>query len=135
MDAVERRDRKPDVSRQGHTALGWFVRSLPSAGIYAGPAAWLISTQANYALVPWVCAHQVQVIPIVAVVMAAFSLFGGLLSWRGYVRAAPTPEPDSTGAGRPHRFVALIGVGIALLFTAIIIVHGIAGVVFHGCER
>jgi hypothetical protein len=114
---------------------GLLARGLPSAGIYAGPTAWLIGTQANYALVPWVCANQIPVIPVVAIVMAALSLLGGFLSWRGYVTAAPTPHPDSTGAGRPHRFVALIGVGIALLFTVIIILHGIAGMVFHGCER
>ena len=113
----------------------WFVRGLPSAGIYAGPTAWLIDTQANYALVPWVCATQIQIIPVVAIAMAAVSLLGGFLSWRGYVTATPTPKPDSTGAGRPHRFVALIGVGMALLFTAVIVVHGVAGMVFHGCER
>ncbi len=114
---------------------GWLTRGLPSAGIYAGPTAWLISTQANYSLVPWVCASQIHIIPVVAVAMAGVSLLGGFLSWRGYVTATPTPHPDSTGAGRPHRFVALIGVGIALLFATIIIVHGIAGMVFHGCER
>jgi hypothetical protein len=114
---------------------GWFARGIPSAGIFAGPTAWLISTQANYSLVPWVCASQVRIIPAVAIVMATFSLLGGFLSWRGYLAEGPTPQPDSTGAGRPHRFVALIGVGMALLFTAVIIVHGIAGMVFHGCER
>src|ERR671920_539153 len=114
---------------------GWLTRGLPSAGIYAGPTAWLISTQANYALVPWVCANQIRIIPVVAIAMAAVSLLGGFLSWRGYVTAAPTPHPDSTGAGRPHRFVALIGVGMALIFTVVILVHGIAGLVFHGCER
>ncbi len=55
---------------------GWFARGLPSAGIYAGPTAWLIDTQANYALVPWVCATQIQIIPVVAVAMAAVSLLG-----------------------------------------------------------
>ena len=113
----------------------WFARGLPSAGIYAGPAAWLISTQANYALVPWVCASQIRIIPVVAIVMAAMSLLGGFLSWRGYAAAAPTPLPDSTGGGRPHRFVALMGIAIALLFTTIILLHGAAGLVFHGCER
>ncbi len=114
---------------------GLIARGLPSAGIYAGPTAWLVDTQANYALVPWVCAHQVQIIPVVALAMAAVSLLGGFLSWRGYVTAAPTPEPDSTGAGRPHRFVALIGVGMSLLFAVIIVLHGAAAFVFHGCER
>jgi hypothetical protein len=31
--------------------------------------------------------------------------------------------------------VALMGVGMALLFTAIIALHGVAGMMFHGCER
>lgn len=113
----------------------WMSRGLPSAGIYAGPAAWLISTQVNYAAVPWVCAHQVPLIPVIALVMAGLSLLGGFLSWRGYAAAAPTPHPDSTGAGRPHRFVALMGIAIALLFTVVILLQGAAGLVFHGCER
>jgi hypothetical protein len=114
---------------------GWLSRGLPSAGIYAGPVAWLIDTQFNYAAVPWVCARQVPLVPIFALVMAGVSLFGGFLSWRGYATSTPTPLPDSTGAGRPHRFLALIGIAIALLFTIVILLHGIAGLVFHGCER
>ncbi len=114
---------------------GWLSRGLPSGGLYAGPVAWLISTQANYALVPWVCAHQIQLIPAVAAAMVALSLFGGFLSWRAYAGAGPVPEPDSIAGGRPHRFVALMGIAMALLFAAIIIIHGVAGIVFHGCER
>ena len=114
---------------------GLISRGLPSAGVFAGPIAWLTDTQFNYAAVPWVCAHQVPLIPLFALAMAAISLVGGFLSWRGYASAAPTPVPDSTGAGRPHRFVALMGIAIALLFTIVILLHGVAGLVFHGCER
>ena len=114
---------------------GLISRGLPSAGVFAGPIAWLADTQFNYAVVPWVCAHQVPLIPLFALAMAAISLVGGFLSWRGYASAAPTPVPDSTGAGRPHRFVALMGIAIALLFTIVILLHGAAGLVFHGCER
>jgi hypothetical protein len=114
---------------------GLIARGLPSAGIYAGPGAWLVSTQANYSLVPWVCAHQIRIIPVIALVLAGVSLLGGLLSWRGYVTAAPTPHPDSSGGGRPHRFVALLGIAAALLFATVILIHGAAGLVFHGCER
>jgi hypothetical protein len=67
--------------------------------------------------------------------MALVSLFGGFLSWRGYASAAPIPQPDSTGAGRPHRFLSLMGMAIAALFTVVILLHGTAGLVFHGCER
>ncbi len=113
----------------------WFSRGLPSAGIYVPPAAWLIGTQFNYAAVPWVCAHQVPLIPLFALAMAICSFCAGFLSWRGYVTATPTPLPDSTGAGRPHSFVALMGMAIAALFTVVILLQGAAGLVFHGCER
>jgi hypothetical protein len=110
-------------------------RGLPSAGLYAGPAAWLINTQVNYAAVPWVCAHQFPLISLVSLIMAMVSLCGGLLSWRGYAISAPTPPPDSMGAGRPHRFMALMGIAIALLFAIVILLQGAAGLVFHWCER
>jgi hypothetical protein len=114
---------------------GGLSRGVPSAGIFAGPIAWLVDTQANYALVPWICAHQIQLVPVVALVMALVSLGGGFLSWRGYASAAPTPLPDSSGGGRPHRFLALIGVAMALLFAIVILIHAAAGLIFHGCER
>jgi hypothetical protein len=108
---------------------------LPSAGIFIGPAAWLLNQEVNYALVPWICAHQVRLVPLVALVAVIISLAGGLLSWRAFQHSSITPEPDSTGAGQPHRFTALMGIFIAALFTLVILVHGAAGFVFHGCER
>jgi len=112
-----------------------YAKGLPSAGVFAGPVAWALSTQANYALVPWTCAHQVRVIPIVALVLAIASLTGGFFSWQAYRTSSITPASDSTGGGRPHRFVAAIGIGIAALFAVAILIHGTAGLVFHGCER
>jgi hypothetical protein len=108
---------------------------IPSAGIFMGPVAWLLNEQLNYALVPWICAHQVQLVPVVAFAAAIVSLAGGFLSWRAFRMSPITPAPDSTGAGRPHRFTALIGLAIAALFTAVIVLHGVAGLMFHGCER
>jgi hypothetical protein len=108
---------------------------LPSAGLYAGPAAWFISTQASYALVPWVCASKVPAIPLVAAALVILSLFGGFLSWRAFASASPLPHADATGAGRPHRFVAAVGIMMAVLFALVIAVQGVAGVVFNGCER
>ena len=113
----------------------WLERGLPSAGLYAGPAAWFVSTQGNYALVPWVCANKAPVIPVLAAALVALSLFGGFLSWRAYASASPVPQPDATGSGRPHRFVAAVGVMMAVLFALVIVVQGVAGVVFNGCER
>ena len=129
------RTANPMLTARGRPPRACSPPGLPSAGIHAGPTAWLIATQTFCALVPRGRAHQIQLIPVVALVTAALSLLGGLLSWRGYVTAAQSPRPDATGAGRPHRFVAPIGVGIALLPTAVIVLHGIAAMVFQGCER
>ncbi|GJE34972.1 hypothetical protein [Methylobacterium oxalidis] len=126
----------------------WFKQGLPSAGLFAGPTAWLISTQANYALSAWICGHRAQIIPLIAAPLILISLAGGLLSWRALnhppaiERVAPTPDSlhhlasvDSRDAGRPHRLVGLISVSMALLFALAIAVHGTAGLVFDGCER
>lgn len=126
----------------------WLKLGLPSAGLFAGPAAWLISTQANYALAPWTCEHGIQAVPILAVPLVVVSLAGGLLSWRAFKRqqnddeaALPIPSRPRAASlgpiegGRPHRLVAAIGVLIALLFAITIAVHGVAGLVFNGCER
>jgi hypothetical protein len=64
----------------GDAMIDWVSKGIPAAGLYAGPTAWLIDTQTNYVLVPWVCANQIQVVPLLAVAMAAVSLFDGYLS-------------------------------------------------------
>jgi hypothetical protein len=124
------------------------TRGLPSAGLFAGPAAWLVSTQANYALASWTCAHGLRAVPILAVPLIGLSLTGGFLSWRAFgrrpddgERTVPAPDGpqttslDSPKGGRPHRMIAAISTLIALLFALAIAVHGAAGLVFDGCER
>jgi hypothetical protein len=114
---------------------GWVARGLPSAGLFAGPLAWFVSTQGNYALTPWMCANKTPVVPMIAAVLVAISLLGGFLSWRAYASASHVPPLDPTGAGRPHRFLAAVGIMMAVLFALVIAVQGVAGVVFNGCER
>ena len=114
---------------------GWMTRGLPSAGLYAGPIAWFVSTQGNYALTPWMCANKTPVVPMLAAVLVVVSLLGGFLSWRALVNANSVPQADPTGAGRPHRFIAALGMMLAVLFALVISVQGVAGVIFNGCER
>lgn len=110
-------------------------KGLPSAGLFAGPVAWMVSTQGNYALTSFSCGGRPYAVPLLALALIAASLFGGFLSWRGLSAASSAPTPDPTGGGRPHRFVAIIGVLTAVLFALVIAVHGAAGFVFNGCER
>jgi hypothetical protein len=113
----------------------WIDHGIPSAGLFAGPVAWLLNTQINYALVPWVCAHGIQLVPFVTFGTALIGLAGGLLSWRAWQTSGPGPAIDDPSSAQPHRLTAGIGVLAAILFTAVILLQGAAGLVFQGCER
>jgi hypothetical protein len=108
---------------------------LPSAGLYAGPLAWLVSLQVKYALVPWVCANKLQLIHPVTLISVLIGLTGAYFSWRALATSSPEPLPDRSGGGRPHRFVAAVGVLISLLFTLVILLQGAAAFFLEGCER
>jgi hypothetical protein len=107
---------------------------LPSAGLYAGPIAWLVSLQIKYALVPWICANHVQLVHPVTLASALVSIAGGFLSWRAWRSAGPEPL-DASGGGHPHRFIAMMGIMSAALFTLVILLQGAAALVLQGCER
>jgi hypothetical protein len=108
-------------------------RSLAWAGLAAGPAAWAVSTQLNYALVPWACARGLTsiVVPGVAAALILVATAGGLLSWRAW-RAAPAEEREV--GGHPHHFLGALGMGLAALFALLIALHASGSIFFTGCE-
>jgi len=103
-----------------------------AAGLFAGPAAWIVNTELNYALAARACASGFPAVPIFSAVMLAFALAGGWLSWRAWRRA---PSDHGPNGGAPHHLLAATGVLTSLLFACVILVHGAAGLVFDGCER
>lgn len=115
------------------TPSGSRARSLPaSAGIFAGPFAWFVDTELNYALANWACARDFPLVPLVAAIALAVAVAGGLLSLRELRRAGVSPGPHG---GVPGSLLAGVGVMTAALFATVILLHGTAGVVFSGCER
>lgn len=110
------------------------MRDWPAAGVFAGAGAWAVSMQANYALAQWSCAHQMRVVPFVALLLAAISMTGGFVSWRS-LKMRSARGAFSHDGGRPRSFLAVIGIGAAMLFTIVIILHGLAGLMMSGCER
>jgi hypothetical protein len=105
------------------------------AGLFAGPGAWAVSTQANYAATPWVCAHKVNFIPVLALVLAAVALAGAFLSWRAWGTAGGSRASGEASDGRPVVFLAAIGILMGVLFALVILTQGAAALILDGCER
>ncbi|HWK65060.1 MAG TPA: hypothetical protein VNS34_08980 [Rhizobiaceae bacterium] len=103
------------------------------AGLLAGPLAWALSTQLNYALVSWQCAHELPVIPLVALALVLICLAGGVLSWRALRLGGASFRPDRTIG--TERFLALIGILSALLFGLVVLMQGAASLVLDSCIR
>jgi hypothetical protein len=107
-----------------------FEHGLSWAGFVSGPGAWAVSTQVNYGLAPWECAHRAGVVPWFAAALALLALAGGFLSWRAWQRPEAAGRPPRT-----ERFIAGVSLAMAILFALVILMQGTAGLVFNGCER
>ncbi len=117
----------------GHIRVGVKV-GVPWAGLAAGPTAWAVSTQLNYALANWSCEHQMRIVPILALALAAIALGGAFLSARAW-RASGPDQASLESEGTPRRFLAGMSLLMAVLFAVVILAQGSAGLVLNGCER
>jgi hypothetical protein len=115
--------------------IGHWKNGVPSAGLFAGAFAWIISTQLNYSLVAFVCATRMSwAIPLIALVLIAVSLAGGFLSWRAWTTPTTEPSPGSSIA-EPRRFLAGVGMSSAALFALVIAALVSAALLPLGCDR
>ena len=105
------------------------------AGLALGPAAWGLSTQANYSLAGWSCTAALRPIPSSAFVLVLIALAGAAISWRAWHVSGANRGILLQDDGRPGSFLALLSTLIALLFAAVILMQGAAGLILTGCER
>ena len=105
------------------------------AGVLAGPAAFLIQLQVNYALVPWACTtghwfvlHLVSLLALLLVSLAS------LIAWR--IRGRITREARDRAAEPLLRskFMAEMGLLTSALFLLLIIAQEIPNFVMHPCQ-
>jgi hypothetical protein len=104
------------------------------AGLFAGPSAWAISTQTDYALAGAQCTLDTYPIPWISFLLSLVALAGAGLSYSAWVTAAAGPQALSRKP-RTENFLALVGIGMGSLFAFGILLQAYAGVVFTGCER
>ena len=109
------------------------LRGISWAGLAAGPTAWAIDTQLNYALVPWACSNGRNIVPAIAGALALASLCGALSSWLAWRRhdGVHIPEQD----GHPRHLLSGIGVAAGVLFAIVIALQGAAAVMISPCLR
>jgi hypothetical protein len=114
--------------------LRW-CNGIEWAGLALGPGAWALSTQANYSLAGWGCTAHANPITLLALLLVLTALAGAAMSWRAWSVAGPRRGILLQDDGRPASFLALLSMLIALLFAAVILMQGAAGLILTGCER
>lgn len=102
------------------------------AGLLAGPLAWGISTQLNYALADWQCRYQWSVVPLAAALLVLIAVAGAMLSWRAWRHGGASFKPLRRDT---ERFVAMLGVLTAALFALVVAVQGAASLILDTCTR
>jgi hypothetical protein len=107
----------------------------PAAGILAGPGAWAVNTQANYALTSWFCAGHLYVLLLIGLALAAVAAGGGSFSLSVKNRYREVPKPNASTAGEPRHVIANVGFFCGTLFALIILTQTAAGLFLSGCER
>ena len=104
-------------------------------GILAGPVVWLISFQANYALVPWACIFGGKLaLYLVSVAAIAACAASGLLAWREWNalgREIPGEGADPLSRGR---IMAISGVVLSASFLLVVIAQAIPELVLGACQ-
>jgi hypothetical protein len=104
-------------------------------GILAGPIVWLLSLEANFALVPWACVFQAKlalhIVSIVALILAASA---GVLAWRQWKNLGKE-WPGSGGGALPRsRVMAVGGVLMSAMFFLVILAQAMPTVLLSACE-
>jgi len=116
------------TANRWHAVEPWF-------GLLAGPSVFLLNLQANFTMVPWVCAtHNYWPIHLAHVIALAVVAWSGLLAWRAYERAGKgVPGEEGTSADR-ERFLSVMGCIIASFSLLSLVAHWIPNFILSACQ-
>jgi hypothetical protein len=108
---------------------------VAGAFAFAGPIAWLISTQLNYSLAASLCGDQAKAILYDALGLIALSLFGTAVSWWQWRAQPRVLRLEDTDTSIPHKLMAGLGILLGLLFATVIASQASALFFLNGCVR
>jgi uncharacterized membrane protein YidH (DUF202 family) len=110
-------------------------RQLAGACVFAGPVAWLISTQLNYSLAASLCDPQDTHNHYLAAGLILFSLLGSAVSLVRWIGQPSVLRLEDTDTRIPQKLSAGLGVLLGLLFAAVIALQASALLFLQGCVR
>lgn len=99
--------------------------------VLAGPLAWLAFLQLSYGLAAWPCAPRRAAILATAAGALLVALGGAWVARRASVALAVATT--DRGAQRA-RFMAVLGLGLSLLFALVIVAGSIPAIVLRPCD-
>ena len=104
-------------------------------GILAGPAVWLISFEANFALAPWACIFQAKLaLYVVSLIALLLSAASGVLAWRQWKELGREWPGESGGALARSRVMAGSGVLMSAMFSIVIVAQAIPEFILEACQ-
>lgn len=104
------------------------------AAIFAGPLAWAISLQANFALAPLACAGTAKPSLYVVLFFAFLLSAGGAALAFSARRSMPSGGPGEPAPPPHYHAMIWAGIGISAFSLLLIIAQTIPTVFFVGCE-
>jgi hypothetical protein len=98
-------------------------------GIFAGPVAWAINLQLNYALARWACERGSQAAPVaISSILFVVAILGLLFSWRA-LRVVGHTEVSTR-----VRFMAIGGMLLSAIFALTILASLVPHLYLSPCE-
>ena len=105
------------------------------AGVFIGPAGWLLNLQINYSLVKWACASgNAQVLPILSAAALALIGCGLWVSWRCFTRLRDQADPRGGRVVDRSYFLAVAGLCLSALFGLVVLTGGALHFIVSPCE-
>ena len=104
-------------------------------GILAGPAVWLFSFEANFALAPWACDFQNKLalflVTIAALILVASA---GWLAWREWNAAGKVWPGEEGGTLGRERVMAGAGLLMSTMFFIVIVAQAVPNLLLGACD-
>ena len=104
-------------------------------GFFLAPAVFFAHLQLTYVLVPWACVRNgelwIHLVGALSVVLAALGAYVALRTWQ----RAGREDPGEAGGAVPRtRMLGVIGVGMSLLFTLLLLAQWSTAFFLSACQ-